>query len=212
GTRKKSYLIRSSFCAFSCFFVVIPIVRADDVWDRRDPRAAFLFYDNRARAVGDLLTVAIDETTAAAEKEERALDKGTNTSNAFKFNGKSAAGSVSRDGSVDASASNTSRRQFNGSAQLTTDRRFTDRITVTVVDVMPNGNLVIEGLRGRVVAGEQRVLRVTGIVRPADIGAQNTVQSQFISNFKISYLGRGPESNFVNQGYLGRVMNILWPF
>jgi flagellar L-ring protein FlgH len=207
-----NHSIRSSFCAFSCLFVAILPARADDVWDRRDPRAAFLFYDNRARAIGDLLTVAIDETTAAAEKEERALDKGTNTSNAFKFNGKTSAGSAGRDGAVDASASNTSRRQFNGSAQLTTDRRFTDRITVTVVDVMPNGNLVIEGLRGRVVAGEQRVLRVTGIVRPADIGAQNTVQSQFISNFKISYLGRGPESAFVNQGYLSRVMNILWPF
>ena len=113
---------------------------------------------------------------------------------------------------MDASVNNTSRRQFNGSAQLTSDRSFTDRITVTVVDVMPNGNLVVEGYRSRVVAGEQRMLRVTGIVRPTDIGAQNTVQSQFMANFRISYLGRGPESSFVNQSYLGRAMNLLWPF
>jgi flagellar L-ring protein precursor FlgH len=187
-------------------------VRADDIWDRRDPRAAFLFEDTRARRIGDLLTVAVNETTAANEKDQRAMDKSTKLTDALKFDGKSAAGKVSRAGSLDASFSNASGRTFNGSAQLTSDRTFTDRITVTVVDIMPNGNLVVEGYRSRVVAGEQRVLRVTGIVRPTDIGAQNTVQSQFMASFKISYLGRGPESKFVNQSYLGRVMNLLWPF
>ena len=108
--------------------------------------------------------------------------------------------------------SNSSSRKFNGSAELSQDRRFQDKMTVTIIDVMPNGNLVIEGTRSRVVAGEARVLRLTGVVRPADIGAFNTVRSQFVSNFKVSYLGRGPESSFVNQGYWGRAMNLLWPF
>jgi flagellar L-ring protein precursor FlgH len=108
--------------------------------------------------------------------------------------------------------SNNSKRQFNGSAQLSSDRRFADRITVTVVDVHPNGNLVIEGYRSRMVAGEQRVLRITGIVRPTDINGQNTVESRFVANFHVSYLGKGPESNFVNQGWLSKLFNRIWPW
>ena len=66
---------------------------------------------------------------------------------------------------------------FAGTAQNTANRVFTDRMAVTVVDVMPNGNLVVEGYRSRVVEGEERLLRITGIVRPADIQVGNVIPS-----------------------------------
>ena len=72
--------------------------RADDIWDRRDPRAAFLFNDNRGRNIGDLLTISIDENTENNEREERALSKATSISDILKFAGKSSAGAASRDG------------------------------------------------------------------------------------------------------------------
>jgi flagellar L-ring protein precursor FlgH len=56
-----------------------------------------------------------------------------------------------------------------------------------------------------------RVLRLSGIVRPADIGANNTVQSNFIADLYINYEGRGPESAYTNQGWGGRIFNKLWP-
>jgi flagellar L-ring protein precursor FlgH len=194
---------------------------ADSIWDRRDPRYAFLFQDNRARQIGDVLTVNVTENTVATENETRALDKGNNASGNVQFSGSSSAGSGGgagggggggRTGALSFNLTDAFRRRFNGTAQFTAGRLFTDRIAVTVVDVMPNGNLVIEGYRTRVVAGEERVLRLTGVVRQQDVGLGNAVASAAIANLRISYLGRGPASRSVNQNYFGRVMNLLWPF
>ena len=107
---------------------------------------------------------------------------------------------------------NATARSFNGTANLTSGRTFTDKMTVTVVDMMPNGNLVVEGYRSRIVSGEERMLRITGVVRQQDIGTANTVLSSSVGNFRVTYLGRGPETRFVNQSYLSRAMNLLWPW
>jgi flagellar L-ring protein precursor FlgH len=198
---------RLLFAAAVIPIMVVSTAPADSLWDRRDPRQAYLFDDSRARRVGDLLTIEINEATANNETEQRAMTKGNSAQANFGFSTGSGGG-----GGSSISANNNSSRQFNGSAQLTTGRTFTDRLTVSVIDVLPNGNLVVEGYRSRVVAGELRELRITGIVRPIDVTLQNVVQSRFVGNFRISYIGRGPESNFVNQGWFSRIINKLWPF
>jgi flagellar L-ring protein precursor FlgH len=175
---------------------------ADDIWARRDPRVANLFQDNRARNVGDIVTLVINESTTENEREQRQNNK------ADTFNGQ-----ATIFGLPQVSPSNGSfARTFTGSGQLTGGRTFTDRIALTVVDVMPNGNLVVEGFRSRLTLGEERVLRVCGVVRAQDITAGNVVQSSSLANAKLSYLGRGPTSRQVNQNFLGRVMNRIWPF
>ena len=85
-------------------------------------------------------------------------------------------------------------------------------MTVTVIAVLPNGNLVVEGFRQRVLNHEVRLLRVAGVVRPADISATNTVQSQYIADFIVHYTGRGPESSYTNHGWWGRALNVVWPY
>jgi flagellar L-ring protein FlgH len=193
-------------------FAMVSVAHAESIWDRRDPRAAYLFHDNRARNVGDLMTIAISETTSNNERESRALDKGTQNSGTAAFDGNyQFGGNDPKAGKLDASGSTTTRRRYNGSAQMTSSRSFIDRMAVTIIDVLPNGNLVFEGQRTRVVAGEERVLRLTGVVRPADIGANNTIQSQFIANLKVSYTGRGQSTEFVNQSWLGRALNYFFP-
>lgn len=184
-------------------------VAADSIWDRRDPRYAYLFQDNRARNVGDVITVVISESTTSNEREQRSLDKSNTTSGSGNFTGTSSAGPA---GALNFSLGDTFRRQFNGNAQMTSGRTFQDRLAATVVDIMPNGNLVIEGYRSRVVGTEERVLRVTGVVRPQDIGTGNAVQSTSIANCRISYLGAGPATRTLNQNFFGRVMNRLWPW
>jgi flagellar L-ring protein precursor FlgH len=164
---------------------------------------AYLFQDNRARQIGDVLTVVITESTVANEQDQRALNKSTNTTASIVFGTSASTGALVNENST---------RNFTGNAQLTSNRLFTDTMAVTVVDMMPNGNLVIEGYRSRVVAGEERVLRFTGVVRQQDIRVGNTVPSQAVANFRVSYLGRGPESRAVNQNLVGRVVNLLWPW
>src|SRR4029077_12640692 len=132
----------------------------------------------------------INETTNNNETEKRALSKSNSANAGFSLSSGAAF-----------SGNNSSARNFSGNSQLTTGRTFTDQLTVCVVDVLPNGNLVVEGYRSRVINGELRELRITGIVRPIDISLQNVVQSPSVGNFRISYVGRGPESNFINQGW-----------
>ncbi len=184
----------------------------DSIWDRHDPRYGFLFRDNRARYVGDLLTIAIREATDIDHREQREMEKRTKAGGIFKLAGNTEAPGGSSSVSANFDSSTTSARTFDGSAEFSSEREFTDRITVTVIDVLPNGNLLVEGKRRRVVAGEVRILVVSGIVRPSDISPQNTVESSYVANFSMRYEGKGEETSYSRQGWLGRLINRIWPF
>ncbi|MCA9160926.1 MAG: flagellar basal body L-ring protein FlgH, partial [Planctomycetales bacterium] len=97
-------------------------------------------------------------------------------------------------------------------SQYSVAQEFSDKITVQIIDVMPNGNLLLGGRRQRMVAGEIRTLIVSGMVRENDIGPNNTVSSGLIANFKVAYEGDGPESSFTQQGWASRFVNKIWPF
>ncbi len=183
------------------------------IWDRRDPKMVHLFDDLRARHLGDVLTIVIDENTGMDAQEKRQMNKLTDTGLTANGSGSSSSlGKVLRSFAGDLTLGATSKRNFDSKANSTIDRKFTDKLTVTVIAVLPNGNLVVEGFRQRILTREVRTLHIMGLVRPADIGPFNTVQSQFVANLFVSYAGRGPESSYTNQGYGGRIFNKLWPF
>jgi len=182
---------------------------AQSMWQHRDPSRVLMFRDVKARVVGDVLTIIVSENTDVDHKDERTLEKTTNASGTFDFNGSTAGG---QSASANLDSATTSNRNFDGSSEFTVEREFSDRISVTVLDVLPNGNMVIGGKRRHVIAGESRVLVVSGIVRPFDVRPDNTVQSRFIANLEVAYHGKGPESSFSNQGWLGRLTNKIWPF
>jgi flagellar L-ring protein precursor FlgH len=187
--------------------------RADSLWERRDPRYAYLFQDNRARGVGDTLIVTISETTVANEQDQLTLSRNSSGSGSVTFfdsTRNTSAGTTIGGGTTQFQAPTyTTTSQFAGSAQNQTNRVFTDRMAVTVVDVMPNGNLVVEGYRSRIVAGEERMLRITGVVRPADIAVGNIIPSGAVANFRISYLGRGPATRNNKQGIIPRITSVF---
>ena len=201
----------------SCFALALVFfagtARADNIWARADPNTAFLFQSYKAHRVGDLITIVVDENTGFEGMEQRQLSK--TTQNAYNLSLK-ADGTVGRrptqqiNGEFDGSGNST--RNFNSQNNSTIDRKFTDKLTVAVVAVLPNGVLVVEGYRQRTVAKEIRTLHVTGMVRPGDIGPNNMVQSSLIANFVVNYSGRGPESSYYNQGWWNRVLNVLWPW
>ena len=207
---------RWTFALLALPLSALSVGRADSLWERRDPRYSFLFQDNRARSVGDTLIVTISEATVANDQDARNLTRTTSGSGQLQLfdsqrtpaGGGAAAASAPGNSLLQFPGQKTA-MQFSGSAQSTTNRVFTDRMAVTVVDVMPNGNLVVEGYRSRVVAGEERVLRITGIARPADIGVGNVIPSGSVANFRISYLGRGPATRTTKPGILTRINSVL---
>lgn len=196
----------------SCMAAVQATCRADSLWERRDPRRAFLFEDSRARRVGDLITVIISQSTAVDNSENKDMKKSTGAGAKFDLATSTGGdiGTSSATGAFD--SSNESERSFSGEASYRNTQEFQDRITVRVVDIDPAGNLVIQGSRGTHISGEHRVLSISGSVRLIDIGPDNTISSRFISDMEVMYDGAGAEQKFTRQGWLSRTMNKIWPF
>lgn len=184
---------------------------AESLWEQREPGHAFLFYDTQARYVGDLITVVINESTDVDNSEDRELNKDSETNRMFNFStatggdfGMSAADAETQ---LDQSTS----RSFEGSASFRSEQEFSTRVTVSVVDVLPNGNLVVAGNRRVFVAGDRRLLAISGVVRPYDVSPDNSVQSRFISNLMMTYDAEGQEQRYTRRGWLGRTIDRFWP-
>jgi len=195
--------------------ILIPLVfsstpaLSQSIWAQRNEDFSHFFVDTRAHDVGDQLTIVIEESTDVFNRDQRALDKSSDGGFNFNFAGASSAGAAS---SASVNMAGDSSRAFDGNSQYRVAQEFSDLIAVTVVEVFPNGYLRVKGSRSRLVADEQRELKITGIVRPIDIMPNNSVRSQYVASLKISYVGCGSESHFTNQGWAARAVNRVWPF
>ncbi|KKL19569.1 hypothetical protein LCGC14_2464150 [marine sediment metagenome] len=189
---------------------------AGSIWSRARGRRTAIHVDDTARRTGDILTIVIDEESIIDNETNRNLDKqnsrtGSTTGTLDLANILFPVGKHIFDFpklSLDSSA----KTKFDGKATYDTTRSMEDQITVTVQDVLPNGNLVVLGMRQRSVAGDVQTMRVSGIVRPSDITFANTVQSDMVADFRISYSDGARENRFVKPGWLARLLNILNPF
>ena len=193
-------------------FIVEPCAHGDSLWRRRRPQNAYVFQDSRARRTGDLLTIIINESTEVDNSENKALKKSSDANAVIDLSGSSAGGFGTGSADYNLDLGGNSSRNFSGKASYRNSREFADRITVTVVDVSPNGNLSIQGNRTIQIAGEVRRLTISGVVRPVDIGPDNTISSRFVANMYTEYEDQGQERAFSRQGWLGRALNFSWPF
>jgi flagellar L-ring protein precursor FlgH len=92
------------------------------------------------------------------------------------------------------------------------ERKFADSITVVVVDILPNRNLVVLGTRNRNISGDIQTIEVSGIVRPSDIVFDNTVRSEQVADFRIVSRNEGVSAPYTKPGWLGSILDIVWPF
>jgi len=165
-----------------------------------------LFEDIKARNVGDLLTIVLTESTNASKSattttnKESALDMPLPTLFGRQgnkvFNNEIEAG-----------------RDFSGSGDSEQSNSLSGTITVSVVDVYPNGNLLVRGQKNVWLNQGEEYVQVSGIVRPEDISADNTVPSTRVANARIAYAGTGALADANAQGWLSRFFNSpVWPF
>lgn len=194
---------------------------AGSIWAKANAGGAVprVYEDDTARQVGDVLTIIINERSTIDNETKRSLDKKSDRSI-------DAAGNVnlgdiptwwgkrSHDGFTlpTVKAASSASTKFEGNADLEADRTQTDRVTVVVHDVLPNGNLVVLGCRQRNVHGDVQVIYLSGIVRPSDITFTNTVLSEQVADFNMVTLMKGPENRFTKPGWLGRILNFLSPW
>jgi len=168
--------------------------------------AAGLFGDLRARRVNDLVTVRVAENISASGSADSALDKKSNGSasvtNLFgaenKFPGWLDATSLAAIGA------NTG---FTGSGSTARNGSLTAVITARVTEVLPNGDLVLEGIRQVDINGDQQFIVLSGIARAADIGPGNVVPSTAVGQMQIRYFGKGLMKDNLKPGFLIRMLN-----
>ncbi|HBG26600.1 MAG: hypothetical protein A2Y10_16135 [Planctomycetes bacterium GWF2_41_51] len=192
---------------------------SDSIWAKRDPDNKDLYADDKARHIGDVITIIVSEQSKVDNKQNRNLSK--TTSRSISFDGQLGIVSQKPDGEVtsnylprmpgidlEAESSN----KLDGKADYKDEKKFIDSITVVVVDIMPNNNLVVMGTRSREISGDKQVIEVTGIIRPTDISYDNTIKSEQIANFSIITKNSGYAANFNRPGWLGNFFDIVWPF
>ncbi|MEQ8203568.1 MAG: flagellar basal body L-ring protein FlgH, partial [Smithellaceae bacterium] len=106
----------------------------------------------------------------------------------------------------------TSSNSLKGAGDTTRSSKLSASISARVLKILDNGNLLIEGRRQLTVNAEDQYLVITGIVRPEDITAINTVASQYIADARILYTGDGVINDKMRPGWLTRVVDWVWPF
>ena len=199
-------LLLSAFCFVNCS-------DAGSIWAKRSRDMRNLYVDDVARQIGDVLTITIDESSGVSKTTKRSNEKKTDRS--ATFDGQLGIATdhesfIPRMPGIGVTAS--SNNKLDGKADYTDNRSFNDSITVVVIDILPNSNLVVLGTRNRDIVGDKQIVEISGIVRPSDIAFDNTVDSERVANFRIVARNEGAAERYNRQGWLGGIFDVLWPF
>ena len=166
-----------------------------------------LFEDRRARYVGDTLTIQISETTSASTQSNTNLDRSGSISAAIptvaglpikKLQGLS----------LEAESNNS----FSGKGAAAAQNVFSGNITVTVIEVLPNNNLLVSGEKQVAIGHGTEYIRLSGVVNPYFINTANTISSANVADARIEYKETGAISEAQVMGWLARFFLTVLPF
>ncbi|MBF0268496.1 MAG: flagellar basal body L-ring protein FlgH [Alphaproteobacteria bacterium] len=178
------------------------------------PGARAFFKDNRAGEVGDILTiqVSISDNSTLSNKttESRDNSEGTDALSLLGYEKQLFKLFPGADASSLASMGST--HDVTGDGKITRSEAINVTLAAVIIQVLPNGNLVLAGKQEVRVNNELRELTVSGIVRPSDIDSTNTISSEKIAEARITYGGRGTLSDLQQPRYGQQLFDILFPF
>ncbi len=202
---------KTMLIALAAISLLLPshALQAGSIWAKRGATVPTPYTDDVARRIGDVLTIKITEGSKVDNKAKRDLQKETSRSGEFE-------GTTSHNGIVENLPGFTigteSSNDLKSKADYKDERSFEDRVSVVVIDILPNGSLVVNGTRDRSIAGDIQTIEVSGLVRPSDIAYDNTVRSQRIANFRIVTKNAGISAPYTRPGWLGQILDVLWPW
>ena len=176
--------------------------------------SAGLAEDFKARRKGDTLTILITEQASASKEASTATGRDSSVAAGvpnllgLETNMTGVRNWMDLSKLINASASS----KFDGSGSTTRKENLNATITAKVVEVLPNGNFLIEGRRNVKVNNEDQVILIEGTVRPKDVSADNVVNSGFVADARITYSGKGIISDRQSPGWLMNIVDKIWPF
>lgn len=185
--------------------------RASSLWNNGGERS--MFADRKAARAGDILTVVVSESANATNSQSKKSTRASSLEDAvqrFIFAAASS-GLGTHNGQLPAT-SITGKADYSGGGEVSNNQSLTSRAAVLVTDVMPNGNLVIEGVRVVTFSGETQYVVLHGLVRPDDISAANTVFSSNIADARVEFVAEGNLTDAQKRGWLTKLYEKLRPF
>lgn len=170
--------------------------------------------DFKARRKGDILTILITETASASKEAKTGTQRGSSVSAGIpnllglETNMTGIRNWMDLSNLINANVSS----KFDGSGSTTRKENLNATISAKVVEILSNGNFQIEGRRNVKVNDEDQVIFVEGTVRPRDINTDNTINSSYIADARITYGGKGIISDRQSPGWLMNFIDRVWPF
>ncbi len=193
----------------------LPKTEEGSLWS--DASGVSLYPDSRSKNIGDLVTIRIVEDPEAKLNADTETKRSSGINAKLKFLGymkalaeknPRLAQNPGEDDLINASMG----LSFDGEGTSNRNGHVKAYISAVVVNVLPNGNLLINGKREIKVNNEVQYITISGIIRPEDISSTNEISSAYVANARIAYSGVGVISDKQKPGWLGRVIDHVWPF
>ena len=221
-------------------FIFPAVAFATSLWEDTSSSSS-MFVDRKASRLNDIVTVLISEQTATARSADKSTGYDTSIDGKVeswftisgvvdvvksllgidKDNGMPGSAVVDRDAELKATPANTTNlpawklsasHEHKGSGAMTRKDSISARITCTIIEVLPNGNLVLEGQQDLTVDKDVQTIVFRGVVRPDDITPENMVYSYNVADAEIVFGGDGPIADKTKRGLIEAVSDFLWPF
>jgi flagellar L-ring protein precursor FlgH len=185
---------------------------ADSLW-KSDTSPSSMFADKKARRVGDIVTIVVQQVNSATRNNNTSTSKQTSVdaSIASFLYGPAASGLLTKGGTYPA-MSFSGKNTYAGGGQINNAETITDQVAVRVIDVLPNGNLVVEGRRHTAFSDEKQDAVLRGTIRSDDILANNTIYSYNVADASIQFVSHGTITDAQRKGWFNRVWDKLNPF
>src|SRR4051812_42431331 len=201
--------MRASLYLFASLLTVVPApgARAGSLWnDAGNDRS--MYADHKAARTGDIITIVVSESVAAQSSQSTKSNRDSSIADAvqsflYPSTGlhKGALPSIQLGGKA----------AYNGGGDISNNQSLASRAAALVTDVLPNGNLVIEGVRVVTFSGETQYVVLHGLVRTDDIARDNTVQSSDIADARVQFYAEGSLTDAQKRGWLTKVYEKLRP-
>jgi len=182
---------------------------AGSIWPVNGSGEHGIYADRKASRTGDILTIVVNETVAATNSQSTKTSRDSTISDAvssFLY-----PSTLAHKGNLPA-VSIAGKAAYDGAGDISNNQSLASRAAVLVTDVLPNGNLVIEGMRVVTFSGETQYVVLHGIVRSDDIGSDNTVQSTNVAEAHVEFVAEGTLTDSQKRGWMAKLYEMFRPF
>jgi flagellar L-ring protein precursor FlgH len=199
-------MTRAAALAFVCVAVQAD---AGSLWPTNSGNERGMIADRKAVTTGDIVTIVVSEAVAASNSQSTKSARDSSITDAVSNFIYPAIGAHK---GVMPSLSLSGKAAYNGGGDISNTQSLVSRAAVLITDVLPNGNLVIEGMRVVTFSGETQYVVLHGLVRQTDIAPDNTVQSSNIADARLEFFSEGQLTEAQKRGWFAKLYEKLRPF